>query len=115
VVLSEGFMRLLASIFILSVAAAPALAQPAVAPPAPGTVTPAPTETTNVSPATITAAERKAKAKADGVVCHQETRTGSHLPTRVCTTAQERQAARASADRTQESVQGRFTPATLPN
>jgi hypothetical protein len=113
-------MRLLASIVILSAAATTALAQPAVAPSAPAVET-APTgttpiETTNVSPATITAAqrkaERKAKDKADGVVCRQETRTGSHLPVRVCTTAREREAARADAARTQEHVQGQFTPAT---
>ncbi len=43
--------------------------------------------------------------KADGIVCRQETPTGSHFPVKVCTTAAERADQRKQAMRMQEKIQ----------
>lgn len=54
------------------------------------------------APATQKPATQK---KADGIVCRQETPTGSHFPVKVCTTAAERAELRKQAMRAQEKIQ----------
>ena len=92
-------MRLFASVAVVSLAlAASVSAQPVSTEPAaqPTTETPAPS---------AKAEKGKAKKNKDGVICHKELPTGSRLPIKVCTTAEERRGQRSSAQRAQESMQ----------
>ena len=91
-------MRLSASFAVLSLA----LATPVFAQTAPATPAVASPDATP-SAATPAVAEKK---KDDGIVCRKETPTGSHFPVKVCTTAEQRKAERAGAQRAQQSMQG---------
>lgn len=90
-------MRLFAPVAVVGLAlAASVSAQPVASEP---TAQLASTETPAPAPAA------KAKKNKDGVICHKELPTGSRLPIKVCTTAEERRGQRGAAQRAQESMQ----------
>ncbi len=91
-------MRLFVSAAVLFLAlAAPALAQ---------TPSQAPSATTAAQPTPGATPAVGDKKKDSGIVCRQETPTGSHFPVKVCTTLEQRKAEHEATRRAQGTMQG---------